>query len=557
MKKIIECVPNFSEGRDMQIIRRITDEIENVSGVKLLDVDPGKATNRTVVTFAGEPGPVIEAAFLAIQKAGELIDMSNHKGAHPRFGSTDVCPLIPISEITMEETAEYARVLAERVGTELHIPVYCYEFAAFSEDRSNLAAIREGEYEGLPEKLTRPDWKPDFGHAVFNEKTGVTAIGARKVLIAFNMNLNTTSVQRANSVAFDVREQGRVKRENGKVVKDNDGRSVRIPGSLKSVKGIGWYIDEYDIAQVSMNLTNTDITPMHIAFDEVCEKARERGLRVTGSELVGLLPLKEMLAAGRYFLKKQNRSAGVPENELIRIAVKTMGLDELTPFNPSERIIEYVLGTKRTGRLAGMTVTGFFDETSSESPAPGGGSVSAIIGSLGAALGTMVANLSARKKGWEQRLEEFSVQAEIGRKQIDELTTLIDEDTQAFSRIIEACRLPKGTDSEKADRAHAIDDATKYAITVPIRVMEAAYKSMDLIKRMAENGNPNSISDAGVGALCAGTAVRGAFMNVRINAKDLTDREFADRVLAEGVRLEQDARTKEKEIIDIVDKKLI
>lgn len=557
MRRIIECVPNFSEGRDTETIRRITDEIKNVDGVKLLDVDPGAATNRTVVTFAGEPEPVMEAAFKAIRKASELIDMSRHRGEHPRFGATDVCPLIPISNITMEETVSYARKLGERVGTALKIPVYCYEYAAFSDGRRNLAAVRAGEYEGLKVKLADPSWEPDFGPALFNAKSGATAIGARNALIAFNVNLNTTDAKLAHAVASEVREKGRV-------VRDRDGKEERIPGNLKNVKGMGWYIDEYKICQVSMNLTDTGNTPLHVVFDEVCEKARVKGLRATGSEIVGLIPLRDMLAAGRYYLGKQDQSIDVPEERLLRTAVVTLGLNELKPFVPMEKIIEYALGgapgealkTKERRKLAELTVTGLIAETSSDSPAPGGGSVSAIVGAFGAALGTMVANLSARKKGWEDRSAEFSGQAGTGRKETEELTRLMDEDTLAFNAIMEAYGLPKATDAEKKTRAERIEEATKKAISVPLRVMEIALDSMDLLKAMAEAGNSNSITDAGVGALCAGAAVAGAFMNVRVNAKYLGDRDFAGRVLSEGERIEREALEKEKEIIAMVDKKI-
>lgn len=556
MKKLIECVPNFSEGRDMNIIKQITHEVESVEGVKLLNVDPGKATNRTVVTFVGEPEAVINAAFLAIKKAGELIDMSKHKGEHPRMGATDVCPLIPIAGISMEETAEYAKKLAKRVGEELKIPIYLYEAAQADKKRSNLSVIRAGEYEGFFKKIKLPEWKPDFGPAEFDAKRGATVIGARDFLVAYNVNLNTTSTRRANAIAFDVREAGRVLLENGKPVLNADGTSKTIPGSLKSVKAIGWFIEEYGIAQISMNLTNINITPVHIAFDEVCKKAQERGIRVTGSELVGLIPLKSLLDAGKYFLKKQKRSIGVSEKELIKIAVKSMGLDELGPFKPEERIIEYQLKEKADSKLVSMTLTDFADETASESPAPGGGSISAYVGSLGASLATMVANLSSHKKGWDDRWEEFSNWAEKGQKQKDELLHLVNADTKAFNMIMAAFGLPKATDEEKKARTKAIQDATKFAIEIPFRVMELSFESMQLIKAMAETGNPNSVSDAGVGALCARTAVMGAFMNVRINAAGYEDKEFVKNVVAKGQKIEEQTIAIEKEILEIVNKKI-
>jgi glutamate formiminotransferase/formiminotetrahydrofolate cyclodeaminase len=556
MVKLIECVPNFSEGVNLDIIKQITGEIESVNGVKLLNVDPGEATNRTVVTFVGEPEKVIEAAFLAIKKAGDLIDMSKHKGEHPRMGATDVCPLIPIANISMAETVEYARQLAKRVGEELQIPVYLYEYAQADKGRSNLSVIRAGEYEGFFKKIKQPEWKPDFGPAEFDAKRGGTVIGARDFLIAYNVNLNTTSTRRANSVAFDVREAGRVLREgdpiNGKIITDENGKPKSIPGSLKSVKAIGWYIEEYGIAQISMNLTNIEVTPLHIAFDEVCKKAAERGMRVTGSELVGLAPLKALLDAGKYFLLKQQRSAGVSEKELIRIAVLSMGLSELAPFKPEERIIEYLLRDKADTKLASMTLAGFADETASESPAPGGGSVAAYLGVLGAALGTMVANLSSHKKGWDERWKEFSDCAEKGQQYKDELLKLVDLDTAAFNKLMEAFGLPKGTPEEKAARDEAIQDATKYAIEIPLQVMKAAYGSMTIIKAMAETGNPNSLSDAGVAALCARSAVLGAFMNVRINAAGYKDKTFTDRVIAEGNEIERKTIELEAEIVGLV-----
>jgi len=558
--KLIECVPNFSEGVNLDIIKQITNEVESVEGVRLLNVDPGKATNRTVVTFVGEPDKVIEAAFLAIKKAGELIDMSKHKGEHPRMGATDVCPLIPIANISMEETADYAKKLAQRVGEELQIPAYLYEYAQANKSRNNLSVIRAGEYEGFFKKIKLPEWKPDFGPAEFDAKRGATVIGARDFLIAYNVNLNTTSTRRANSIAFDVREAGRVLREgdpiNGKIITDENGKPKSVPGSLKSVKAIGWYIEEYGIAQISMNLTNIEITPLHIAFDEVCKKASERGMRVTGSELVGLVPLKAMLDAGKYFLLKQQRSVGVSEKELIKIAIKSMGLSELAPFNPEERIIEYLLKDKASSKLASMSLIDFADETASESPAPGGGSIAAYLGALGAALGTMVANLSSHKKGWDERWQEFSDWAEKGQQCKDELLTLVDLDTAAFKKIMEAFGLPKATPEEKAARDTAIQDATKYAIEIPFKVMKAAYGSMQVIKAMAETGNPNSISDAGVAALCARSAVLGAFMNVKINASGFKDKTFTDTVITEGNQIERDAMALEAEIIELVNLKI-
>ncbi len=558
MKQLIECVPNFSEGRDMHIIKQITDQIESVEGVSLLDVDPGAATNRTVVTIVGEPEQVIEAAFLAVKKASEVIDMRKHKGEHPRMGATDVCPLIPVANISMEETVEFARKLAERIGNELNISVYCYENAAFKPERVNLANCRAGEYEGLAEKFTRPEWKPDFGPVKLNEKAGATAVGARDFLVAFNVNLNTTSTRRANAIAFDVRERGRVKREGnpitGKIVKDENGKQVYIPGSLKSVKAIGWFIEEYGVAQISMNLTNIGITPVHIAFDEVCRKAEARGIRVTGSELVGLIPLKALTDAGKYFLKKQQRSLGVDEAELIKIAVKSMGLDELKPFDPHEKIIEYKLAADAGHKkLVDFTVAGFAHETASESPAPGGGSVSAYLGALGASLATMVANLSSHKRGWDDRWKLFSDWAEKGQKIKDQLLFMVDEDTNAFNKIMDAFGLPKKTDAEKLDRKEAIEAASKYAIEVPFKVMTLSLESMELIEAMAEQGNPNSVSDAGVGAICAKAAVNGAFLNVKINAAGIDDRAFADQMVQKGAKLLQEAETAEKRILEKVD----
>ena len=560
MKQLIECVPNFSEGRDMNIIKQITDEIEKVEGAKLLDVDPGAATNRTVVTIVGTPDEVCEAAFRAVKKASEIIDMKKHKGEHPRMGATDVCPLVPVSNITMDETVEYARKLAKRIGTELEIPIYCYENAAFAEERKNLATCRSGEYEGMAEKLKIPRWKPDFGPAELNVKAGVTAVGARDFLVAFNVNLNTTSTRRANSIAFDVRERGRSKREGnpitGKIVKDENGKPVMIPGSLKCVKGIGWFIEEYGIAQISMNLTNISVTPVHIAFDETCKKAEARGIRVTGSELVGLIPLQAMLDAGKYFLHKQERSLGVSQDELLKIAAKSMGLDDLKPFNPKEKIIEFILQGDDKNKLIDMNLAEFIDETASESPAPGGGSISAYVGSLGISLATMVANLSSHKRGWDKRWEEFSSWAEKGQKLKDELLHLVDEDTNAFNKIMDAFGLPKKSAEEKAARAQAIEDASKYAIEIPFKVMQKSYESMEIIKAMAEIGNPNSVSDAGVGALCARSAVMGAYLNVKINASGLEDKVFVNEKLSEGLEIETKARELEDEILEIVNKKI-
>jgi glutamate formiminotransferase/formiminotetrahydrofolate cyclodeaminase len=560
MKQLIECVPNFSEGNDMNIIKQITNEIESVEGVLLLNVDPGKATNRTVVTFVGEPHLVIQAAFLAIKKAGELIDMSKHKGEHPRMGATDVCPLIPIANISMEETAKYAQQLGERVGKELNLPIYLYEAAQPNKNRSNLSVIRGGEYEGFFKKIKLPEWKPDFGPQEFDAKRGATVIGARDFLVAFNVNLNTTSTRRANSIAFDVREAGRVMREGnpitGKIITDENGNPKSKPGTLKYVKAIGWYIEEYGVAQISMNLTNINVTPVHIAFDEVCKSATSRGIRVTGSELVGLIPLKAMLDAGKYFLEKQERSIGVSEKELIKIAIKSMGLDELGPFKPEERIIEYMLKDKADSKLVRMDLVAFADETASESPAPGGGSISAYVGSLGASLATMVANLSSHKKGWDDRWKEFSDWAEKGQAAKDELIRLVDQDTAAFNKIMTAFSLPKSTDEEKTIRTQAIQDATKFAIEIPFKVMEVSIKSMEVIKAMAEVGNPNSVTDAGVGALCARTAVIGAFMNVKINASGYNDKAYVKDIIAKGEKIEQEAIAIETAVIKIVNDKI-
>jgi glutamate formiminotransferase/formiminotetrahydrofolate cyclodeaminase len=558
MPALIECVPNFSEGRDLDLIRRITARIESVEGATLLHVDPGKATNRAVVTFAGAPEAVVEAAFRAIAQAADLIDMQRHTGEHPRMGATDVCPLVPISGITMEETAAWARRLGERVGRELGIPVYLYEAAQADPARKNLAVIRTGEYEGLSRKMADPAWRPDFGPPAFNARSGATVIGARDFLVAFNVNLNTTSTRRANAVAFDVRETGRPKREGhpltGKVVTDGSGQPLMLPGTLKAVKAIGWFINEYGIAQVSMNLTDLATTPLHVAFDEACRAAAGRGIRVTGSELVGLVPLGALLDAGRYFLRKQQRSLGVSESELIRIAVRSLGLDELAPFKPEERIIEYRLRDTGLSRLVNLTVRGFVDETAAESAAPGGGSVAAAVGALGAALGTMVANLSAHKRGWDERWEEFSDWAERGQRLKDELLRLVDADTRAFERVLAALAMPKGKDDEKAARSQALAAATLGAIEIPWQVMQVASASFDLLRAMAERGNPASASDAGVGALCARAAVRGAWLNVRTNVAGVKDRSAIEGILSEGARLEKAAAEREAEILALVER---
>ncbi len=550
MDQLIECVPNFSEGKDMAIIQQITDQIKSVEGVRLLNVDPGKATNRTVVTFVGKPAAAVEAAFKAIKKAGELIDMHHHKGEHPRMGATDVCPLIPIANISMEETAVYAKQLAEKVGNELKIPVYLYEAAQPDKSRSNLSVIRAGEYEGFFKKIKTPEWKPDFGPVEMDVKRGATVIGARDFLVAYNVNLNTTSVRRANAIAFDVREAGRK-------IKDEKGNEITKPGTLKQVKAIGWYIEEYGIAQISMNLTNINVTPLHIAFDEVCKSAERRGMRVTGSELVGMIPLKAILDAGKYFLRKQQRSAGVSEKELVRMAVLSLGLDELAPFKPEEKIIEYMIKDKNQDPLVNMPLNAFADETASESPAPGGGSVSAYLGALGASLAAMVANLSSHKKGWDDRWEEFSRWAEKGQQLKDEMLKLVDEDSRAFNRMMEAMRLPKGNDDEKKIRSKAMDDAAKNAMEIPFKVMQLAYDSMSVCKAMAETGNPNSVSDAGVGALCARAAVSGAYLNVCINASSCSDKEFASSLIEKGKALEMKAKNFENEILEIVRQKIV
>ncbi len=561
--QIIECVPNFSEGRDKHVIDQITGVIERVKGVKLLNVDPGEATNRTVVTFVGNPEAVVEAAFLAVKKAGQVIDMRNHHGAHPRMGATDVLPLIPVSGITLEECAQYARKLAERIADELQIPCYCYEAAAYRAERKNLAVCRKGEYEALAEKLADPDKAPDFGARLFDEgiaKTGCTAVGARDFLIAVNFNLNTTSTRRANAIAFDVREKGRPEREGdsvvGKIVKNEQGEPVMKPGTLKCTKAIGWYIDEYKIAQVSMNITNINVTPLHVAFDEVCRCAQNRGLRVTGTEIVGLVPKRTLIEAGKYYLKKQNRSTGIPEEDLMNIAIRSMGLGDLHPFNPREKVIEYLLEDDKKRKLVDLTVDEFADETSRESPAPGGGTISAYMGALGAALGIMVANLSSHKPGWDERCGEFSEWADKGQRLMAELLHLVDEDTEAFHAIMNAFGLPKTTPEEKAIRSKAIQDATLYAAQVPLRTMKVSYQVFEVCKAMAEMGNPNSVSDTGVGALAARGAVLGAGLNVKINAKSLTDRETAERLIGEADTLITKAKEIETEIWNIVESKI-
>lgn len=563
MKQLIECVPNFSEGRNLEVIKQITNEIETVEGIKLLDVDPGASTNRTVVTFVGEPADVLEAAFRGIRKAQELIDMRNHHGDHPRFGATDVCPLVPVAGITMEETAEYARKLAERVGKELSIPVFCYENSAFKPERRNLANCRQGEYEALKERIVTKEWKPDFGPNKFTEsvaKSGASAIGARDFLIAVNYNLNTTSTRRANAIAFDVREKGRPKREGnpitGKIVKDADGNPVMIPGTLKGTKAIGWFIKEYGIAQVSMNITSIRETPLHVAFEEVCKKAAARGIRVTGTEIVGLVPKSVLIDAADYYLAKQQRSLGIDEAEKMKIAIKSMGLDDLKPFNPEEKVIEYMIADKTANRLVDMTCEGFANETASESPAPGGGSIAAYMGSLGAALGTMVANLSSHKPGWDAKWRYFSDVAEKGQCLKDELIHLVDEDTNAFNKIMNAFGLPKGTDEEKAARKQAIQEATKYATEVPFRTVQRSFEVFEICELMIKKGNPNSVTDGAVGVLCAEAAVTGAYLNVKINASSLDDKEFANKIVAEAHDYVVRANRIKSRLIKLVDKQL-
>ena len=565
-KRIVECVPNFSEGRNLETIKQITDVIEASKGVKLLDVDPGEATNRTVVTFVGDPESVCNAAVAAIKRATELIDMRQHKGAHPRMGACDVCPLIPVSGITLEECAELARALAKRIAEELGVPTYCYEAAAFTPERRNLAVCRAGEYEALPEKMMDEKRKPDFGARPYDEavaKSGATAVGARDFLVAVNYNLNSTSTRRANAIAFDVREKGRPMREGnpitGKIIKDEKGNPVMKPGTLKACKAIGWFIEEYGIAQVSMNMTNLAVTPLHVAFDEVCRAAEARGVRVTGAEIVGLVPKSVLVDAGRHFLRKQNRSTGLPERELVRIAIESMGLSNLKEFKPEEKVIEYMLEAeemKDVKKLVDMTCTGFAEETASESPAPGGGSISAYMGALAAALGTMVANLSSHKAGWDDRWEFFSDWADNGMAVMNELLYLVDEDTAAFNKIMDVFGMPKGTDEEKAARAEAMEVATLYATQVPLRTMKAAYKAFDVVRAMAEEGNPNSVSDAGVGALAARSAVMGACLNVKINAAGLKDRAMAEALVAEAMEIQAAAQKAEAEILAVVESKI-
>jgi glutamate formiminotransferase/formiminotetrahydrofolate cyclodeaminase len=562
-KKLIECVPNFSEGRDLTVIKQITDVIEKIDGIKLLDVDPGEATNRTVVTFVGEPEQVMEAAFQAVRKAAELIDMRNHHGAHPRMGATDVCPLVPVAGVTLEECAEYARQLGKRIGDELGVPVYAYEAAAFTPERRNLAVCRKGEYEALSQRFGVAEENPDFGPTVWDEntaRTGATAVGARDFLIAVNYNLNSTSTRRANAIAFDVREKGRPMREGGspvgKVMKDENGNDIMIPGTLKGTKAIGWFIDEYGIAQVSMNITDIKTTPLHVAFDEVCRCAANRGLRVTGAEIVGLVPKSTLIEAGKYFLRKQQRSVGLHDEEIIKIAVKSMGLDDLKPFNPEEKVVEYLIEDKTKKKLVDMTCTGFAQETASESPAPGGGSISAYMGSLAAALATMVANLSSHKAGWDARWEFFSEWADKGQAMMNRLLWLVDEDTEAFNKIMAVFAMPKSTDEEKAARAAAMQAATLYATQVPLETIKATMETFPLIRAMAEEGNPNSVSDAGVGALAARAAVLGACLNVKINAGGLKDREVADRLVGEANALAAEACRLEAEILEIVNSKI-
>lgn len=563
-KQIVECVPNFSEGRNPEVIKQITDIIERSKGIKLLDVDPGEATNRTVVTFVGSPEDVIEAAYLAVEKASQIIDMRLHHGAHPRMGATDVLPLIPVSNITLDECADLARRLAQRIADNLGVPTYCYEAAARTPERRNLAVCRKGEYEALPEKVNTPGKEPDFGARPYDEKlarTGCTAVGARNFLIATNFNLNSTSTRRANAIAFDVREKGRPLREGdaltGKIKTDEQGQPVMQPGTLKGTKAIGWYIDEYKIAQVSMNITDINATPLHVAFDEVCRCAQNRGVRITGTEIVGLIPKRTLIEAGKYFLEKQQRSTGIPETDIIDIAIRSMGLSDLKPFNPREKVIEFLLeDIDKQSRLIDLTVKHFAEETSRESPAPGGGTIAAYMGALAAALGTMVANLSSHKRGWDAQWEKFSRWADRGQEQIAELLELVDEDTEAFNRIMSAFALPKQTAEDKAARSKAIQEATLYATQVPLHTMQAAYRTFDICRAMAEEGNPNSVSDAGVGALAARAAVLGAGLNVKINAGGLKDRETADRLIAEANQLIAKANEAEKEIMNIVESKL-
>ena len=563
MKQIVECVPNYSEGRDKSVIDNIVAAIGSVEGVKVLDVDPGEATNRTVVTFVGEPAAVCEAAFRGAAKAQELIDMRHHHGAHPRSGATDVLPLIPVSGITLEECASLARELAKRLYEELGIPCYCYEAAAFKPERKNLAVCRAGEYEALPEKIADPARRPDFGPTAYNDtvaRCGATNVGARNFLVAVNYNLNTTSTRRAMAIAFDVREKGRKAREGGsltgKLLKDEKGEQIWIPGTLKGCKAIGWYIDEYGIAQVSMNITDIDATPLHVAYEEVSRAAAARGLRVTGAEIVGLVPKRVLLEAGKFYLARQQRSLGIDESEILRIAVKSMSLDDLKPFNPKEKVIEFLMQDEaeeaRRHRLVRMTAEGFARETASESPAPGGGSISAYMGALASALGTMVANLSAHKRGWDDRWKEFSDVAEAGQLLMQELLDLVDEDTAAFDRIMACFGMPKGTEEEKAARAAAIEEATLYAASVPLKTMEASLKTLPLALEMARKGNPASASDAGVAALAARAACRGAELNVRINASGLKDKTPAQPLIERAAKILLEAEAMEELVLEAV-----
>ena len=560
MKQIIECVPNFSEGRNNKVIQKLANEIKSIEGVSLLNVDPGKATNRSVFTFVGEPEKVIDAAFLAIKLASEIIDMRNHKGEHPRMGSTDVCPLIPIQNISMKEVIYYSNKLAKKVGNELNIPVYLYENSAKIHKRSNLAYVRSGEYEALKSKLLNDEWKPDYGPTDFKliERYGATAICARDFLIAYNINLNTTSTRRANAVAFDIREKGRLKRKNnlltGEILKDKNGNNIWTPGTLKGVKAIGWYIKEYGICQVTMNITDLKSTPLHQAFDETEKKAMKRGLRVTGSELIGLVPKKVLIDAGLYFIKKQKRSTGIPEKEIIKIAIKTLGLNEISEFNPDKRIIEYLINNESKNKLINLSLKDFTDETSTDSPTPGGGSVSAYIGALGVSLATMVANLSAHKRGWDEKWEEFSIYASKGEELKNKLINLVDRDTESFNNILSSYKLPENSDDEIKYKQELIIQNTKNAILIPFEIMELSYESFEIIKKLAMIGNPNSISDAGVAALCARSAVIGAYLNVKINCYDLKDINFKVNILKKSAEIVQKTIKKEKKILDIVNK---
>ncbi|MCR4812068.1 MAG: glutamate formimidoyltransferase [Bacteroidales bacterium] len=563
MKQLIECVPNISEGRDMNIINQVTAEIEKVEGVKLLDVDPGATTNRTVITFVGEPEQVCEAAYMVVKKAAELIDMRQHHGAHPRQGATDVCPLIPVSNITMDEVVEYAHKLGKRLGEELNIPIYCYESAAYKPERKNLAYCRKGEYESLQSRLGSEEWKPDFGPNEWNEhvsQTGATQVGARDFLIAINYNLNTTSTRRANAIAFDVREKGRPQREGGKVtgkpMKDEKGNPIMIPGTLKGTKAIGWYIEDYGIAQVSMNITSINVAPVHKCFDEVCRCAANRGVRVTGCEIVGLIPKKVLIDAGKYYLNKQQRSLGVSEDEIMKIAIKSMGLDDLKPFDPKEKVIEFLIEDKSKKKLVDLTCKGFCDETASDSPAPGGGSVSAYMGALAASLGTMVANLTGGKAAYDDEWEKYSDIAVKGQALKDELLHLVDEDTNAFNKIMDAFGLPKKTDEEKAARSAAIQEATKFATEVPFKTMQKSFEAFEIVRAMIEFGNPNSVTDGGVGALAARSAVMGAHLNVKINASSLKDEAFKNDILSKAAEIEAAAIKEEAELIKMVNEKI-